>query len=326
MHKNNISQAILHITYACTHHCPMCYANAGENLVQPPVTQLFHVADRLADLGIKDITLVGGDPASYKDILELVRYLKKYDMKISVLSNTLDFIPENQAVLNYIDTFEATIHHSIKEKHDSFCKCPGAYEKIIENLKYFSSQKKRVGLAINLIPFNYDVIYDSIKNVILNGIIIDHVIFQRIIQLGRAAGKNQYELNNTMLKSIMLQIEKAEKDYDLNIIFEDPLPLCSIEAKYGKYMHPCDWGITKVSVDFNGNMSRCGADVFHSFGSIFDESIIEKWNNDSLLNRFRKKDYLPSKCKSCNHLTNCGGGCPISHNPDEGFTLDYLAE
>ena len=26
--NHKIRQAILHISYACTHHCPMCYANA----------------------------------------------------------------------------------------------------------------------------------------------------------------------------------------------------------------------------------------------------------------------------------------------------------
>ena len=73
---DKLKQAILHITYACTHHCPMCYANASSNGDHPAVEQLYRVVDKLVSFGINDITLVGGDPALYPNILELVQYIK----------------------------------------------------------------------------------------------------------------------------------------------------------------------------------------------------------------------------------------------------------
>lgn len=304
----------------------MCYANAKTNLTHPSISQLYRIVDRLTELGIKDITLVGGDPALYTDIVQLASYMKKKGIKLSVLSNTLDFIPQKDSVLEYIDIYEGTIHHSLEEKHDIFCGCSGAYEKLVGNLKFFSLQNKSVGLAINMIPFNYNVIYDLIKNVILKNITIDHIIMQRIIQFGRAHGSYQYELNTEMLEIIMQQIERAEKEFNLNIIFEDPIPLCSIPQKYWRYMHPCEWGITKLSVDYNGNLARCGADVFHSFGSIFDDDIIDKWNTNHDLDDFREKRYLPPKCQNCKNIDKCGGGCPISREPENGFNLDYLAK
>lgn len=322
---NRITQAILHITYVCTHHCPMCYANAGIESSHPPLEQLCLIVDRLFELGITDLTLVGGDPASYPYILPLACHIKKTGMHLTILSNTLDFSPSRESVIDYIDVYEGTIHHSIKEKHDQFCGSPGAYERLLSNLKYYSSMHKRVGIAVNMIPYNYNVIYDLIKNVISHDVSIDHLVLQRIIQFGRAIGSVQYELDKGMLSIIMSQVEQAETEFGLNIIFEDPLPLCSIEEKFQKYMHPCEWGITKVSVDYNGNLSRCGADVFHSFGSIFDEDVLEKWNANSSLHEFRSKTYLPQKCRNCPAFNNCGGGCPISREPDRGFSLDYLA-
>ena len=322
---NKITQAIFHITYVCTHHCPMCYANAGIKSSHPPLKQLCLIVDRLLELGITDLTLVGGDPASYPYIASLACHIKKAGMHLTILSNTLDFSPSKESVLDYIDVYEGTIHHSIKEKHDQFCGSSGAYESLLGNLKFFSSLHKRTGLAVNMIPYNYDAIYDLIMNVISHDVSIDHLVLQRIIQFGRAVGSVQYELDKRMLNIIMRQVEQAEKEFGLSIIFEDPLPLCSIDEKYHKYMHPCEWGITKVSVDYNGNLSRCGADVFHSFGSIFDEDVLEKWNTSSLLLEFRNKTYLPQKCRNCLAFDNCGGGCPISREPDRGFSLDYLA-
>ena len=321
----NITQAILHITYVCTHHCPMCYANAGNNHRHPSIEQLYLVVDKLIDLGIKDITLVGGDPALYPDIALLVQYLKKNNIRLSILSNTLDFISSKDEIVDCIDVYEGTIHHCTKEKHDRFCGQNGAYDNLVENLKYFSDHNKSVGLAINLIPFNYNVIYDIISNIIALDINLDHIVLQRIIQFGRATDAQKYELSKLMIERILYQIEKAEKEFDLNIIFEDPIPMCSIEDKFRKYMHPCEWGITKVSVDYNGNLSRCGADVFHSFGSVFDDDIVEKWNNNTILKNFRNKNYLTNKCMTCKYVEKCGGGCPISRNPEKGFSVDYLA-
>ena len=326
MKTYSIEQAILHITYVCSHHCPMCYANAGNNKSSPSLNQLFRIVDRLSNIGVKDITLVGGDPAAYSDIVSLVQYIKSFGIRISVLSNTLDFLPQNDAVLEYIDVFEGTIHHSEQKKHDEFCGCFGAYAKLLSNLKFFSDHGKSVGLAINMIPFNYNVIYDLISNVVSKNIKVDHIIMQRIIQYGRAAGANQYELTKEMLDIILPQVEQAEKDFKLNIVFEDPLPLCSIETKYQKYMHPCEWGLSKVSVDYNGALSRCGTDVFHSFGNVFDDKVLETWNTNPKLREFREKKFLPAKCRSCPSLEKCGGGCPISRRPDEGFSLDYLAK
>lgn len=323
--KIRISQAIMHITYACTHHCPMCYANANNNNEHPTLEQLCNIVDRLIRFGVSDITLVGGDPALYPNIIELTRYIKEKNIHVSILSNTLDFPITNDLILDYVDVYEGTIHHSSKAKHDMFCCCEGAFDKLVNNLKYFSSHKKSVGLAINIIPFNYNVIYDIVSKIIKQDVALDHIILQRIIQFGRAEGSYNYELSRDMIGIVMKQIELIEKEFGLNIIFEDPFPMCSIEKKYHKYMHPCEWGITKISVDYKGNLSRCGADVFHTFGSVFDSDIFEKWNQNDALNLFRNKKYLPSKCISCENIDRCGGGCPISRNPEKGFTVDYLS-
>lgn len=321
-----IVQATFHITYVCTHHCPMCYANAKKDFLHPPISQLYKVVDQLELAGIHQVSLVGGDPALYPQIVELVQYMHKKNMKISILSNTLEFNGYKEKVLNEIDTFEGTIHHSISERHDEFCNFKGAYETLVNNLKYFSDQNKKVGIAINLIPYNYNVIYNLVNNIVNYGVNINHVVMQRIIPFGRAKNSSCYEIpDNDMLAEALNQIEKVETELGIKIIFEDPIPLCAISEKYKKYMHPCDWGITKLSVDYNGNLSRCGADIYHSFGSIFEKNINDIWNKNESLELFRNKKYLPDRCFQCEKFRYCAGGCPISRHPEKGYSIDYLA-
>lgn len=318
-----IKQAALHITYACEHQCPMCYANSGRNKEHPSFEQLCKVIDCLLEADVKDITLLGGDPAIYSHIIDLVKYAKQRGAMLSILSNTLDFLGKRSEVLEYIDVYEGTIHHADPRKHDLFCKVDGAYEKLIGNLKFFSEKGKSIGLALNIIPYNYDVIKDLVETVMEKGILIDHIVIQRIIQFGRATGMSDFEISKDMLNSALKQVADLEKKYDIKIIFEDPMPLCTVKPQYWKYIHPCEWGISKISVDYDGKVSRCGADVFHSLGSIFD-NIEEIWNTNEKLKEFREKHYLPGKCQKCKMLEQCGGGCPISRNPSKGLSLDYL--
>lgn len=322
--KYKIKQALVHITYSCEHHCPMCYANSDTNKEQPSLEQLCKVIDRLLELGINDITLVGGDPAIYRYIVELVAHAKKNGAILSVLSNTLDFNGRKNDVLEYIDVYEGTIHHSDSLKHDSFCGVEGAYEKLINNLSFFSEKGKSVGLALNIIPYNYSVLEDLVEAVMKRGVKVDHIIMQRIIQFGRASGMDSFEISGEMLNEALRQVDSLQKKYEINVVFEDPFPLCAMDEKYFKYMRPCECGISKITVDYEGNLSRCGADVFHLFGSVFDD-VNNLWNIDASLKTFREKKYLPSKCHKCKLFGQCGGGCPISRNPERGFTVDYLS-
>ena len=321
-----ITQAILHITYVCSHHCPMCYANANTNIQHPKLEQLCKIVDKLIEDDVMDITLVGGDPAIYPDIVPLVHYCYQNGEMLSILSNTLDFGGKKEQVADKVQVFEGTIHHSSPLYHDNFCGVTGAYDNLIKNLKYFSDCKKSVGLAINIIPYNYEVLFDLVKNVIEQGVNIDHIILQRIIQFGRAIGSSEYEITCDMLNKALEQIERIELELGVRIIFEDPVPVCSIKEKFHRFMHPCEWGITKISLDYDGNISRCGTDVFHTIGSIFEQDIQKTLNENLSITQFREKGYLPIKCKQCDKFGICGGGCPISRAPEKGYTLDYLAQ
>lgn len=329
MTNYSVSTAAFHISYVCTHRCPMCYTasqKANNNAKHPPLSQAKRVVSALVENGITNISFVGGDPAMYPQILELSSYANLLGCSLSILSNTLEFGERAIDIANYIECFEGTIHDSTAEAHDAFCKKDGAYELLCHNLKYFSDIGKKIGLTLNLTPFTYNKILDIVSAIINRGICVDYLVFQRIIPFGRAENTHSYELTLQQLSIALGLVERVEKDFDLSITFEDPFPLCAIESKYHRYMHPCEWGLSKVSIDYNGNLSRCGADPRCTLGNIFDiTSLSDLWLNAKELLEFRKKNYLDAKCHNCGLLNKCGGACPISRNPEIGYTQDYIS-
>lgn len=306
----------------------MCYAGETTDFLptrmHPDVKQVKCVLKNLRDNGIENVSYVGGAPARYPYILETIRYAADLGFKQSILSNTLEFGDKAIQVADYIDSFEGTIHDTTAERHDSFCKKPGAYSLLLKNLKLFSDLGKKIGLTINLTPFTYNRVYTIVDNVLKVGINVNYVILQRIIPFGRAAESKKYELNLQQLDIALKDISKIE-DKGIEIIFEDPFPMCAVDKKYQKYMHPCEWGLTKVSVDYQGNLSRCGADPRCTLGSLFAEPLTEIWKNSVELCEFRKKEFLPEKCHLCPRLEQCGGACPISRSSKEFYSEDYMS-
>lgn len=326
--KYSLNTVAFHITYVCTHFCPMCYANEEGDFApqrkHPDVKQVKSVLKNLRDNGIENVSYVGGDPARYPHILETCQYAADLGFKQSILSNTLEFGDKAMEVAGYIDSFEGTIHNTTAELHDSFCKKPGAYSLLLSNLKFFSDLGKKIGITINLTPVTYNCVYTIVDNVLNAGIKINYVVFQRIIPFGRAAESKEYELNLQQLDIALKDVAKIA-DRGIEIIFEDPFPMCAVDKQYQKYMHPCEWGLTKVSVDYEGNLSRCGADPRCTLGNLYDAPLVEIWKNSDELCKFRKKEFLPEKCHLCPMIEQCGGACPISRSSKEFYSEDYMS-
>jgi radical SAM protein with 4Fe4S-binding SPASM domain len=316
-----------HITNVCTHRCPFCYA-ADQNIKteHPPLNQLIQVAAALIDSSVKEITFLGGDPASYPDVVELAKYISQRNVEVSILSNTLNFKNyDNEEVAKYISAFETTIHHFDPEKHDEFCKKKGAYSNVIEQLRIFNSLGRRIGVAINIIPNIYNHLYKLVETLVeIEKLKLDYIIVQRIIPFGRASGTTEFTLTREQAELSLHEIQKIDKNLNIKVTVEDPFPLCILSDEFKKYMNPCQWGISKAAVNSKGDLSRCGADPRYRLGNILNEPLNEIWNNSPILKSFRSKNYLPGRCRVCEDVKFCGGGCPLSCELEKDHGIDYL--
>ena len=321
--------AVIHITENCTHKCAFCYAGKGLGLHKTAdIKVLYLIIDKLDHAGIKTVCLLGGDPVKYPFIIELLKYIKNNSkIRASLMSNT--FLPEKGTfddLINYIDLAETTIHGIDSYSHDAFCGVNGAYDNLVEKLLLLSNRGVIIGLAINVIPANHDLIFDMVSNFnskILNN--LSHIVVQRIIPSGRAEKNKNYFLTKNQVNTAMEQIDKINRILKIDISIEDPFPLCIVEPNYHKYMHRCEWGISKFSLNAEGYLSRCGATPNQTIGNILDIDFYELWNNTNQLVEFREMRYLSDRCVQCDNKLICGGGCPISAKTNT-LGVDYLAD
>ena len=327
-----VKNACLHITKSCSHGCPYCYytdpeyrADYTEGLQAFELNTLKLIIDKLSHYSVEELCFLGGDPAKYPSILELAEYAHSKKLYLTSVSNTHAYPCTIKDIVKYVSVFETTIHSSEKRLHDEFCKFDGAFDSVLNNLNEIHKLGAITGITVNIIPSNVHDIY-NIADVVINtyGVNISYINVQRIVATGAASCKDVFSLNKNHALDALKAIEAIRNDFDIDITVEDPFPLCKTPSKYWKYMTKCAWGYDKVSINGDGNMSRCGADPRYSLGNILNESLDDLWNNSPALRVFREKKFLPEECHKCQHLGTCGGGCALGCENSDSFRLDSL--
>lgn len=328
MDNCKLTSVILHITNACTSHCPYCYACASEKeFKHADINKLYQIIDMLAEADIERVSLLGGDPLLHPHVIDISKRLIEKGISVGVMSNTMEFPAPYDDVVKYIDTFETTIHGCNAGEHDSFTNKPGAYDLLMRNLRALSGFDVTIGIAINIIPQTSKKIFDLVNSLITyERIRIDYIILQRIVPFGRAENSKKYSLTHDDVHLAMKEVEKVNRQLGIKVLVEDPFPLCALDPRFHKYMHPCEWGYTKAAINGDGDLTRCGADPRYLLGNIFETPIREIWENSPLLKEFRSKSYLPGSCRDCVHLEKCGGGCSVSNQPNIDVGVDYLID
>lgn len=326
MDHYRLKSVIMHITDACTGHCPYCYACANaKEYAHADINTLKAIVDRVAESSVKRISLLGGDPALFPYLPELARYIKSKNINVGIMSNTMNVSESFDEFTKYVDTYETTIHGSNAAEHDAFSGAPGAYDFLMDKLRLLSKYDVTIGIAINIIPNTVKKLFDIVCALVKEqNIRTDYVILQRIVPFGRAEGSSRYELSLGEVNEAMAEVNRIDKELGIKILVEDPFPLCAIEPQYRKYMSPCEWGYTKAALNGKGDLTRCGADPRYLLGNIFNSSLDEIWETSPYLLEFREKNHLPNSCKNCPMFTKCGGGCSLSDIPGEDLGIDYL--
>ncbi len=315
-----LNSVALHITDECSGHCPMCYY-AKKNKVknEGELETLKAIADELKKSGVKEVNLVGGDPAEHSRIQELVEYLYELGLDTSILSNTHKYKNSSvERVSPYVSSLEGTFHASTAEEHNRFNASPNSYQEMVSNLKKYEkirTEDQKLGAVLNVMNHNYNMLYKTIESLLEQGLNLDYVLIQRIGLYGRAEDKNNYYVIQEKLATAFEQIDKINKELGVESAMVDAFPLCLIPEEYHKYLEKCDWGYHTASLDMNGNITRCAvADHCgeNLLGNVLETPITKIWETSKTLIKFRSKEYLEDDCRECDILEKCGGGCPTS--------------
>lgn len=322
--------AYIHITENCEHRCGFCYASHGlGGFHNADFGKIVEIIAKCREIGIKNLSLVGGNPVLHPRIMDILKVAHDTGMRITVMTNSA-FFKDIPLAAKYIDVVMVTVHGDNECDHDCVTKKHGSYNDLISCLRQFAEEGTEIDVAYNITPSSYNKIYSSIVALKNKGIVPKRYVLQRIAPIWDSTGKvlknnEEYCPTKEQVNIAMQQIRQVKDEFKIAIELVDPYPLCIVNEEYWDLITPCKCGATDISINGVGDVSRCGADPNYQLGNILKQSIDEIWNNAPELIAFRNMDYLPEKCRECELKIQCRGGCPGSCNFYKTKNQDPLA-
>jgi radical SAM protein with 4Fe4S-binding SPASM domain len=233
-----------------------------------------------------------------------------------------------------------TVHGPDAATHDAFNGVKGSYEHVMKNIKEFARVKnddQSISVTLNVMPHTVEKMGDIMVNsfIKLDGQ-VDAFVVQRIAPSGRAEENptayfiEKYQVNEVMktFKTIKDKIKETLKErnidnvgklFGLEVDFCDVFPWCSVAPEYRDMLPEggCNWGNSVLAVFQDGSIKRCAmsSDVLANMTELdTKEKWNDFWNNNPTLVDFRAANYLDERCKACEMVAKCRGGCLMARS------------
>ena len=321
--SSKVKNIALFVTLKCNARCNMC--NISEMLNQEGYKEpSFEWISKFINSIKKEkpgIILFGGEPFVRNDIFDVISLVKKNGMSCGIFTNGLLLNKEkiNKLIdlkLNYL----AFSLQGPKEIHNKVVGIPNAFDKIVENIKYFVSQKRDTKIIIHSTIFegNLNYLEDIIKlagELKVDGLRLGHPTFftKNDIKKNKMACNNIFPGEN--IKGVSYSYDPREKSKDFvnkimlvrnkypEIAFSPELNEKEIKNWYSSNFESkrkCHFIWRGTFVYPNGDVCPCES-LYYPMGNINKNNFNEIWNGKKYRNLRRqlKKGLLPSCARCC---------------------------
>ena len=310
------------VTPLCNLMCEFCFNASDEclKLKHPPLSQAIKILNALAEAEVFEVRLFGGEFLTYPYWQEVVKYADKKDFFLSFVSNgthitheVVDFLKKHRISSGAISL------HGTKEIYEKITQVPGSFNSAINGIRACLDGDLAISILYTLTKDNYLKVFETVKWLKNEGVMIDEINVGRLTPYGRA--KSDWEAVKLSFQDylqVFTQLKKTREELGVLASLGDAFPLCLLSKEYQEYVIGCWQGTGFGHIDHEGNVRSCSI-AKGTYGNILETSLTEIWVKK--LRHFRSLKWLPKKCQTCE--TFCGGGCSASafeggmYAPDE---------
>ncbi|MEW5511314.1 GDL motif peptide-associated radical SAM/SPASM maturase [Pseudomonas asiatica] len=317
------------ITLACDLKCLHCGSRAGKKRPGELTTlECLDVVDRLAELGTREVSLIGGEVYLRKDWIELVRAIRSRHMYCAIQTGGRNLKAEYielaaAAGLNGIGVSIdglAPLHDKIRGIKGSFDKAIGVLQKALD-VGISTSVNTQIG------PSTMADLPDLLEVIASLG--VRHWQIQLAVPMGNAVDNDYLVLQPYQLLELMPLLAKlylSALDRGVLIIVGNNVgyfgPYERLWRGQGDervHWSGCYAGSTVLSIEANGTIKGCPSlpTANYAGGNIRELALEDIWKSSGGINstRMRGVTDLWGYCKTCYYADVCRGGCTwMSHS------------
>jgi Y-X(10)_GDL-associated radical SAM protein len=311
------------ITLACDLKCLHCGSRAGHRRPSELNTsECLAVVDSLADLGVREVSLIGGEAYLRKDWTDIVRAIRSHDMYCAIQTGGRNLTPERlrKAVDAGLNGIGVSLD-GLAALHDRVRNVRGSFDRAVDTLR----RAREAGLAISV---NTQIGSQTMADLTgLMDLIIDIGAKQWQIQLtvamGNAADNDDLLLQPYQLLELMpllARLYRTGADRGLLMVVGNNI------GYFGPYEHlwrgfgdervhwsGCSAGQNVLALEADGTVKGCPslATVGFAGGNVRDHTLREIWTTSPAIHfgRLRSVDDLWGFCRTCYYADVCRAGC-----------------
>ena len=274
------------------------------------------VADQLADIGCKRVSLIGGEVFMRSDWDSIVSHLTERNVRVSIITN--GYLFDDALIERLKSTNIESVAISIdatESLHDKY-RQSGSYRRAINALDRLTQANILVSIITTL---NSENVFD-LENLYTQ--LCEYPVaawqLQACSPMGNAA---KFGVDYSFNPLEVIQFVRNHRDQcpfpmgiadNIGYLTEDDNKLRG--NKYGgSAFSGCRAGLTSIGIDSVGNVRGCESMYDERFieGNLREKTLKEIWENPNGFNYNRKfvKNWLTGQCEVCPQGPFCAGGC-----------------
>lgn len=296
--------AYIELTRKCNLKCQHCLNDSGKQMKdEMTLDELLTLIKTLADLGLQEVRLTGGEPLLFNGIYDLIKISKENGLYVSLGTNGTLITESVAKKLRDAGLDKAVVSiDGTEEMHDRI-RGNGNYKKAIDGLMNLKKQGIVVRINSVIMKSNMDDIIKFAKNVDALNI---PLFIRRFIESGRG----EQLINNTLTKEDYDYIREQLKNEITDGQYVNGHYLRNDEGIHSRIKLPfeikgCKAGQRAIAIMPDGSINLCGFLAAQGFENIANIRQIDNWIDfwDNLQTQ-DKLHYLREKLDSYNSTPN----------------------
>jgi len=324
------SYAVWEITLKCNLACLHCGSRAGEKRQKELTTEeSFNLVEQMAAMGIKEVSLIGGEAFLRADWLLIAAHIKSKGMKVSMTTGGFGISLGTAKRMKQagIDTVSVSVD-GLENTHDTLRGKIGSWQACFKAIKFL----RNVGITVGV---NTQINRNTASELaLLYQRLVDEKVqawqIQLTVPMGNAVDNAQILLQPIELLDLYpvlyyLSLRSRKDGLTIqpgnNIGYFGPYERTlrganHLESEWAFYKG-CRAGIDTIGIEADGKIKGCPSlpsDVYTG-GNIREKRLSDIFHNSEQLSinkassLIESTEHLWGHCASCEFASTCRGGC-----------------
>lgn len=318
-----ISSLQFELSSRCNERCIHCYIpndkkNHGFDM---PTTKVKSILDEFAAMGGIHVTLSGGEAFLHKDIIEIARYCREKDLKISILSNLIALKDEQVQALKEVNLslIQVSLYSMNPEIHDFITTVKGSFEKTKASIEKLVAADIPIQISCPIMKANrigYEKVLDYAQKLKVKAQ-TDYIMMARAdLDTENLANRLSLEETEELLRNII------EHDVRYREETLQQLPITDeIKFNLERFMKQpvCGVGYDNCCITANGDVYPCAGWQDYVLGNVYKQSLKEIWENSERVKQLRKITQASfPQCLECEARDYCARCLVRNYNESGG--------